>query len=157
MLDFGDVPGWVGAVGTTGALLVSLVLLWQEQRRSDNLRSDQQRDQAKRITAWLEYNLPAGRFEPGATLWAKVRNGSDEPIYDVHAGHLGRQPPGMHPQFFWVGVVAPQQTLQMQVGEEFEPIGTQAWGLDLRFSDASGRHWLREESGRLNPRTFDLD
>lgn len=124
MLDWGDVPTWVGGIGTTGALSVSLFLLFREQRRLEEFRQEELRRQASKVTAWLEYELVDGRFAPGTRLWGRVRNGSEEPIFDVHAGYLGRQAGDYLRQFSWeVGVVPPGQTLEMEVSPDCEPIG----------------------------------
>lgn len=144
-----DLATWLEAIGTSGALAVSLFLLGREQLARKEAAQLAERKQATQVSAWLEWDLPNGQFERGIELWAKVHNTSDEPIFDVHVGELAR-PSERKGFFFWeVGFVAPRETLRMRVDPKFDPIATHAWPVEVRFADAAGRFWHRNDEGKL--------
>jgi hypothetical protein len=53
-VDWGDVPTWVGAVGTVGALFFAVITLRSEFRSRRADEADKRRAQASLVTAWTE-------------------------------------------------------------------------------------------------------
>jgi hypothetical protein len=73
-IDWGDVPTWVGAITTLGALIAAGVLIRVELRRDHREQGRLERnEQADKVAAWFD-------DESGKIL---IRNGSSLPIYNV--------------------------------------------------------------------------
>jgi hypothetical protein len=107
-IEWGDVPTWVGACGTVGALAFAAAAAfvgWQlykvESRRDHDTEQDrrsrefeQRRAQAARISAW-----PSNTGEDAQgnvhinTLGILVRNASELPIFDLAIRFYWRQGP----------------------------------------------------------------
>lgn len=72
---WGDVATWVGSVGTTGALIVAILLAVRDRGRR---RIDAERRQASQVSAWLELAPP-----PENKVLLVARNASLSQINDV--------------------------------------------------------------------------
>jgi hypothetical protein len=71
----GTVPAWVAAIGTAGALIASVVLLFRARRERREDVEDRLKDQARHVSAWLPLT-----GEPGVGFGpVVVVNNSDEP------------------------------------------------------------------------------
>ena len=154
-----DWASWLSAVGTVGAFGVSLWLMsvQMNDRRKD--KEEAKKENAKRVSAWYDDVHPN---PDKANIW--VQNLGDEPIYFavVRAGRAGVDfslPPGINDHLpegennqyteFVFGHVAPGQKLNWNIkklaGGHFPDIPE----IELEFTDAAGRHWLRRSEGGL--------
>lgn len=75
-IDAGDLATWVGAVGTTGALLVSLYLLRDQQQAQRRAEDTDLISEARLVSLWAEK-------APEDAVDVVVRNSNAGPIYDV--------------------------------------------------------------------------
>lgn len=79
-MRWGDVPGWIEALATVGALIAAIVAVrafWrvlgiEQARERDRLVERERGQQADQVAAWLS-------VKPALT----VLNGSSLPVYDV--------------------------------------------------------------------------
>jgi hypothetical protein len=163
---WGDVPTWVGSIGTVAAFGVAAGVYVQSQ-------FDRRRSQAGKVTAWvsggpiffpdpvlgeLEHELiPAFASEipvDRPRIWVEfsIRNGSDELISDVIATLLVGKYSSLPEGSFWDGI----ETRFPEI-----PPGLTTWRADfvhddtkgagivrLQFTDSAGLRWLRV-GGRL--------
>lgn len=158
------VAEWVAAIGTIGAFTVTIGLLWKELREAARRRDDDRRAQARQVSVWpgaVAYNRwddAPRRFEYFVSLG--VRNGSDEPAYDVwifvntptvewvpefrRSLELGLLPPGYRSESHRV-IMGNADYRQ----SEPPHIRTTEVRLELFFRDAAGRLWRRFPNGRL--------
>src|SRR5215510_1002874 len=141
------------AIGTTAAVIVSLVLA----SRAGRLNRSQQ---AEQVTAW--FDGPAEEAEEAREgyleVQVRIKNASDQMIYDLVAyiarvsdpvrvqrdiekehyledciGRIGNVPPG-----------------EMVVRIRHPGHGMhQRWGIEFAFQDAAGRYWFRRANGIL--------
>ena len=135
-VDWGTVPDWIAAIGTTGALLVAVTLLWREQRDHDVA-------QARLVSAWVN-EVDDSRPEPLSGV--VVQNKSDEPVYDViiflfdSVAHAEVGEPGQ--EIFHVEVLPPgtrhRATDSVHARMGHIPL------LTLTFTDSSNRRWTRK-------------
>ncbi|MEY2475113.1 MAG: hypothetical protein QOG87_428 [Actinomycetota bacterium] len=171
-LPAGSLAEWVAAVGTAGAVLASAFLLRHEiQGRRDDEReraalrttefAEAKRRQASALSAWAlatapprEHDENGNRVQMGgnASVRVAVRNGSDEPAYNVRAYvrfHYGEDAGSMgsHPH-----LVPPASTIEFWVDGIELPEGGLAYlpHIELVFTDARGTHWARLHNGRLH-------
>jgi hypothetical protein len=158
-VKFGDVPSWVGAVGSVGVLLIALALLRG------------QRNEIRVGLAEMRANADDRRSEGGrhVTVWVKARD-ADEPPPDpqLRPCEIVLSNRGPEPVFRVVVTLAsrtmtripsaaflslaPGQTCSVPAWvEEFE--GEDAWysGVQVEFTDSLNRRWLRRFDGRLLP------
>ena len=138
----------IGAIATAAGVLLALGLaLWQGRER----QADERRAQAERISAWFEPH-PG----PGPDLEhidATLANSSAVPVYSVLArvvsvqgtyAHRGEGAPGF-PSAYWV----------LPPGRHAVRLGGWSAGMhghpavELAFTDAAGRHWIRRGDGTL--------
>jgi hypothetical protein len=147
------VTDWLTAIGTCGAVIVSLGLALREIRAR---RKQEEQEQAEQITAWLVPLPDAYRDQyPSETcMGIRVHNASNQVIYDVIAeivigrktavgdtlernkgfgAMIGNVPPG--------GFTTPIETGGGMLGRRHS--------IELAFQDAGGRYWLRRGNGRL--------
>lgn len=156
-IDWGDIPTWVSAITTLGALIAAGWVVRIELKRDDRaLTARASAEQADKVAAW-----PGGRR--AGTYFIVLRNSSDLPIYDVAVfaaradsggpppmaiERLDLLPPGDREIPFFV-TKEPRFTAT-RVGFD-EPIvdDEQKWLVVLEFSDSAGRRWRRDNRGRL--------
>jgi hypothetical protein len=131
--QFGTVPEWIAAIGTTLAFFVAFTVLALDLK-------ERHRRQASRVAAWLE------RGRPDATL--HVANSSEEPIYDVRAT----------PQIFGgdyepyrLPVLGPgkDDTSQSIPVPRSQEMSNEYLGVEMLFADSAGRRWKRRRDGTL--------
>jgi len=165
-LAWGDVPTWVGSIGTVAAFSVAAGVYAQAQY-------DRRRAQAAKVTAWLSEGpaffepgpgdelerelIPVGQPELDVSskrVWIafSIRNGSDDLISDVIATLIMLPGSSLPAGSFWDGI-------ETRFGEippgftrwraEFKDTGIEGNGfVRLQFSDTKGQRWVRE-GGRL--------
>lgn len=145
---WGDVPTWLGAIGTLLAFAIALVIYAQSQR-------EMRREQARRISGWVPGGvslikagtplpLPRGRAQVDLVqVKLMIRNDSQELVSDLEAtlvaadgGDIGVAPVG------WVDV-GPGQHIELDqsmpdTGKVRDPVR-----LRISFVDAAGKRWER--------------
>ena len=175
MIQWGDVPTWVAAVGTVGTLASALWQIATERKRriaSDELlRSEQHVRQARLIAAYLgeeqrpKSETPVQAHETGRTEIFLVNN-SSEPVYSVVVGIVFVQGAGPHSLEEMLALdrkqydrQGPITTVSIVPGGLYRVwISGTGWtrilggrgGVEIAFSDASGAHWIRRGTGRLD-------
>ena len=153
---WGDVPTWLGAIGTTLAVSVALLLASNETRLRRRL---EHRQQADRVTAWVVN--PRGPDATGGTFfapaeWVALLNSSDAVVYDVVvslrftvrgsdmpvARHVFAR--FLHPGQSYTRVRGP-------LDDDGEGIAKDVAGnATIAFTDTHGTHWQRDGSGALH-------
>lgn len=89
-MNFGDLPTWVAAIGTVGALVAALIQINVERSRRHaqeaNDRAERRLAQARLVAAFLGSEETRGRPGPGDTDLPRRRSGDGErtPIYVVN-------------------------------------------------------------------------
>ncbi|MBN7327387.1 hypothetical protein I3U72_13535 [Mycobacteroides abscessus subsp. abscessus] len=83
-VDWGNFPEYIAAIGTTGALLISIAV-WRhevEKRHKEDQRRDEadHRAQAERISAWFE---TPGKLDPQGIIRIGLSNASPGVVYEV--------------------------------------------------------------------------
>jgi len=133
-----DYAAWFSAVGTVGALVVALYQVFSGVRQD---RFDRRRAQACKLSAWP--------FENDDII--VVNNHSGEPVYDAVVTFVVKDRDGRHatiPGSRYVLRVLPPGSWKFK-----SPVGWRGMcaypGVELAFSDANGRHWLRTSRGHL--------
>jgi hypothetical protein len=156
--NLGDVPNWIEAIATSGALIATIILLRKEiiSHRLD--RADRRRAQASKISAWV------GPFahDPDAFISfpISVRNSSSEPVYglkvqvvDPNLGndgdiHYFTESPFSGPDFDVLGPGETDlRTYRVQYGGEGRCMTDPA--TRMVFRDSNGVTWLRDSDGLL--------
>ena len=136
----------LSAVGTVGAFATGFVLLRQEHQREELRAEDERRQQAIKVSAWVEAHATAyGARE----LLFHVHNASEMPIYEVS---LPTPEEGTHEAEF-IGLVPPGQTVQRPAPREWLKTYYSPEPVEIEFLDSSGRQWTRDEQGFLTPAT----
>lgn len=151
----------IGSLGTLAAVLVALVAILVDRRARS---SQEHRRQAQNVTAWIS----GGRSSEPETddrgpirgfTAATLLNASDGPVYRVIAwlvlypgapstgeeaaarlGTRSEHPTAIH--------VLPPGSFVVHL-PEFEPGMMRRPAIEIAFTDAAGRHWIRRQSGRL--------
>jgi hypothetical protein len=150
-----DIATWLSAVGTCGAVVVSLRLARQDTVRRE--RRDRRR-QAEFVTAWLGEEVNAGTELHQTVV---IQNSSPQSVYLLIASLVSVQGafrrtavPATRAEkagsIRWqtpVGQVPPGQyeTTIRSAGHGMHL----KLGVELAFRDASGVHWLRSADGVL--------
>jgi hypothetical protein len=161
-VEWGTVPDWLAAVGTLLAFAVALRLLFKELAARREVEEDRRREQARLVSAWTlrdQFQTGFGTYELGFAV--KVRNASQEPVYDLkftlvpyegpfatdpeaarradetvetgtEGGDLGRLPPG--------------ETIRFRIKQRPH---LESLVLGLSFTDSQGRRWKRLPNGTL--------
>lgn len=133
-LDWGSAADWVSAIGTGGALFVSLFFIVRDQRRA---REEARAAQARQVVTWptLITSQSDGRHD----IQGQVSNASPEPIFDLRISIEGDSSvSSTWPDPGLPDLLAPQSSAQFKI---FDSAGTR---LELSFTDAAGRHWQRK-------------
>lgn len=149
-VSLGDLPTWLGGVGTVGALSVGVYQLRE-------FRQDRERQQASQVSAWISahrLSVPDDKFQ--LDLVVSFRNSSSQPISRVHYQVVV----GRDRRRLGIGPLPPDGvTLERKV--PFTPETTEEANsdpaLDIWFIDSSGRHWYRDPTGQLKPEPLPAD
>lgn len=162
-MDWGDVPTWLGGIGTTLAVIVAL---WQSGGETRKRRRDERMSQARQVAAWIEPGdlVPNTDDKPelgDREVAVHIKNGSDVPIYTVivvlvplkgtkaergedvvyvgpeMASHMvfSVVPPGIYETTFALPPWANKED--------------QRTGAEIAFMDSAGRSWARRGNGEL--------
>jgi hypothetical protein len=152
-MNLGNVPEWLGAIGTVRALFFAPQTLRQDHKDARLRDEDRRREQATKVSVWpihpvIDDPARAPRNRRYPTI--KVVNASGLPIFEL-----------------WMLVVFPETNTEtilddrevLPPGEFIEqPLpddlqvvpGFPVSRLVLRFRDASGRRWVRTGAGDLH-------
>jgi hypothetical protein len=127
-IDWGDVPTWVSAITTLGALIAAGIVVHIEMRRDKQSRAlREQEEQAGAVAAWPG---EVGNLKSEDHL--VIRNGSQLPVYRVV-----------------VSVAHRHGTFHISFPEELDDDDPGSVDVVLSFTDAAGRGWRRRADGRL--------
>ncbi len=169
-VDWGDLPAWLGAVGTVGAFAAGLTLL--RRQLNDFERADEERTAAaaSSVSAWWEWDEAAhairflgmgtgggDRIENRPGWVIRVRNGGRAPIYNCVVFIGPRRVATLPPLGYSFPIVPPESTSKATILSEDEAeIVLQSddeeyrrtW-VEVFFRDAEGRMWRRRHDGVL--------
>lgn len=141
--DWGTVPDWFAAVGTTGALLISAQVLRGEVAN----RRRAEANQFSIVARWMEADLPEEPHEPGEGSPPYIgftgRNSGSKPILTAHVDLLLRDGSVRGVAAFGnvsTEVLAPGEDVDW--GNYF-PFDPEVGELFLSFIDGNGRSWRR--------------
>ncbi|TYB94055.1 hypothetical protein FXF53_27415 [Micromonospora sp. WP24] len=167
--EWGDVPTWVGAVASLGALTAATVAarvakrVYQiESERDQQAEADRRereleamRAQASRVSAWWDtaYRVDdAGqRYSLGRA--ALVRNASELPVHSVRVFFHAPLEGGGYEHFGpAIKAVVPPGSVPIDV---YPPVGLSSVEsadvvVEIEFIDAGGLQWKRDTGGRLH-------
>lgn len=133
-VDWGTVPDWFAAIGTTLAFAVAFAVLLRElvERRNQ---------QARLVLCWLESMGYAG---DGQYVDLVIRNASTEPVYDMQVSFDS-------PIRIESGDIGEDYCTPMVAPGDLRIPGELLSALPLRarctyvFTDANGRRWVRSK------------
>jgi HAMP domain-containing protein len=143
--DLGDVPTWILAALATAAF-ISFMLLFLIERGGER-RARLEQSQAAKISAW--YDPRATVYAEGATPglnWLCLINSSSDPVYNCQAelmvadSVLKSMP---------IHIIPPLGRVQVKQVEHPGLEGIRDIAVRLRFTDAAGRRWEKNEKGNL--------
>src|SRR4051794_27038336 len=117
-VHLGDVPTWIAAVGTVGALVAALIQINTERQRRHLLEireaHERHQAQARLISAFLGTEETRGRPVPPGQEFTDnddpsvgrtpiyIINGSDEPVYEPVVGLVAIQGAAPHTMEAWL-------------------------------------------------------
>lgn len=173
-VQWGDVAGWVGGIGTVAAFAATVWLLFQQNRtlreQGEQLRilrvqerdrqEDRRSEQAKFVSAWASNWQPlprmAGALPPDpladtveSGVVVRIRNASEEPVWNVGLmvwSHWGVEAKNV---FTPLQLIPPGETRVADVTIALPKEMSISPPVELVFTDAAGRHWHRDAEGRL--------
>jgi hypothetical protein len=164
---WGTLPDWLAAVGTVGAFIAGLRLLQKELDARREALEDRRRAQARLVAAWTDMQPVPGMLGPPIATPPYehvffVRNGSEEPVYDVSIimvaedsrfaddpeaamrGDGTLEDGAVHAHF---SIVPPGERVRNTISAEIAPSPYPPCA--LTFRDAQERRWKRYPNGRL--------
>jgi hypothetical protein len=156
--NWGDVPTWLGATASVGALLAAVAaaiiarriytIESERDRRAEldrnERRAAERRAQAEAVGAWAD-----GSDESRTCIW--VANGSQLPIWDVVVRVYVPSEPGR--ELGKLVTMASRQVVPPSGGAvKLATVGPEANEslVEVEFRDASGVPWLRDRFGVLS-------
>jgi hypothetical protein len=169
-VELGDLPEWLAAIGTVGALGGALWQIRVERNRriaqDARDREERRREQARKIACWPGESEDPGPIDPwwGTSTPIDLVNGSDEPVYNVVVSIVLVQ-----------GAGAPRTTEELKERAEIQhdaprstaailvPGAWRVWvpgtgwdggmglrlGAEIAFTDRAGVSWIRRGTGAL--------
>ncbi len=158
--DFGDVPTWVGAIATGGALWFAAITY---RRAVDNRRKEQAGRVSvihQRISYQQKSNQQTGQVEESGEALVRVANRNPVSIYDCEVSLLswdwkGRSSKAL--SSLWVSNIQPEsETTELEFSVAPQPKHLKRdWGLPrppirLTFTDNHGSRWRRWPDGKLD-------
>lgn len=148
-------PNWLASVGTISATGVAVWLAFGERRRAmlaeaerDELRAEKSKEVARQVVAWLvEGDVPSSTDLQSRPWRIVLRNGSDQPVFEVAVGVMHDQGKKWH-QVMALDVLPPGQTSEYVL--PFVPIAGSVWPYGrVVFTDPNGQRWARGRNGAL--------
>jgi hypothetical protein len=172
-IQFGDIPTWVAAIGTVGALGAAMWQISNERRRriaqETQDRTERHQSQARLVAAWIgeiESATEDSDYDNGRTA-VELLNGSAEPIYSLVAGLVyiqGAAPKSIEAWFNLKKRSEPDTQVSPPIlllsilppGRWRIWIPASGWGItggrigaEVAFTDRAGAHWVRRATGEL--------
>jgi hypothetical protein len=174
-INLGDLPTWVAALGTVGALGAALWQINTERQRrherEEQERAEQHLAQARLIAAVRGPIRPAGEFTRDGQTGIDLINGSAEPVYRLVVAIVSIQGAGMptiekwvewrdsdygHPVPVTTASILPSGTYRIWIdGLNWGQVLSGRTGAEVAFTDRAGSHWIRHASGQLEELTED--
>lgn len=145
VVDWGNVPTWISAVGTTGALSATVGIIWRDHRKAE--RAD-----AAALSCW-EIPLQGGDSDSLAILHDNihVQNNAARPVYDLVVLTWSGVTVEFGPTHLVQRVLRPGECVGAHVLPSADPLGPEP--VAVAFRDSDGAHWLRDLSAQtLHPR-----
>lgn len=161
-MEWSQVPAWIEAVATVGALLAAGAAAFYAHRtlgvelgRDQARAEEEQAAQADLVAAWVTGS--AVRTHGGVPLRLRnltvvIFNQSPLPVYDLEIRvHTPRRQLGTqaHP------IALPNENEVVWTGggrEDDDPVDPNEYRVAIDFRDAAGRLWTRDERGSLSSR-----
>ncbi len=167
----GNWPEWFGALGTVGVLVAALIQIARERSR---LRTDhkeqlarERRAQAELVSAWIgdvrtsnDFNIKIGAPSDIATN-LELSNASGSPVYRavlsvVDIQGIGWRGEGKAPDGYQVCIsIVPPGRFHLTLHRGFGSGMGSHMAIEIAFTDAAGKYWVRRASGRLDELTVD--
>jgi hypothetical protein len=162
-----SITDWLSGIGTCfgalGTFFAFGAALWQisnerkaRKKAEKEAISERIRAQAVQISAWVVRFMHSQGNQNGVPLLASVLNASKEPVYEViislvsiqGAGYRdARQAPEYYTSRKYLSVLPPgQYYISIPSGGNAMMV---RYGLEICFTDSSGRHWVRKGNGNL--------
>lgn len=136
MIAWGSAPEWFAAVGTVGALAVSLYLIWNER----SLRINQQ---ARSMAVRVEWNRAVAGQNP-RKYFIYINNAGDSPV----RAEITRVGDARYP-VIKMGVIPPHDTKDWDLEEDkFLPESDPPF-VEIEFLDLDGVRWQCNSDGVL--------
>jgi len=133
---------WVGAIGTTGSLIVAIALAMVQLRRH---REDEERAQALRVAAWLDISNVNAQEQ----VRLLARNDSQAYVTDFVGTIVDGLAAGAQPVEEWIAGLRPTGDATVRVTDVPVPAPHEKYRYELtyEFTDARNRRW-RHERGK---------
>jgi hypothetical protein len=168
LLNFGDVPTWLAAIGTVGALLAALFQIRNERRHrhavEERERQDRHLAQARLVSALLGPQEVHPDRPSGGRTAIQLINGSDEPVYGLVLCVVyiqGAAPQSLEDMLamherdetWWPPIttvsILPSNVWRVWIDRANFGILSGRLGIDVAFTDRAGAHWIRRATGGL--------
>jgi hypothetical protein len=147
-MNLGSLPDWLAAIGTVGALFVSLGLLREDRR----LRAVAQ---AARISVWAEWRRALeGHDTSERQYFAYINNASDAPIY-VDLMQVSAEPDDAPRLLVEMGTVPAHETADYGLSDAEFPPGEDPPYLAISFLDTNRVGWSLDSRAILKRRKPD--
>jgi hypothetical protein len=172
-IQVGDIPTWVAAIGTVGALVAALWQISNERKRriiqDAEDRAERHQSQAQLVATWIgeiEQATGSVEYDDGRTA-IELLNGSAEPIYSLVVGLVyiqGSAPKSLEAWFKLKKQSEPDHQVSPPVmilsilppGRWRVWFPASSWGIlsgriggEVAFTDRAGAHWIRRAKGNL--------
>lgn len=164
--DWGDVPTWLNAIVTTGALVAAAiaaraawaVLGFQRDTESKRGEAEERAAQADLVAAWHD-TWRVGRSATLRSRGAVLLNQSPLPVYELTVAFLG--PDNIKRASVTLPVVPPGEQkvswpyeLRTPAGQDEHRVplyveSLSEFSVAIDFRDTAGRLWYRDRDGRL--------
>ena len=152
MLSFFAAALWFGvpwsdaleSFGTSLAFVGGVFVFAYDRAKT---RRKEERSQAELVTSWFEIKRDPNRslLEFTDPMRSVVRNNSKACIYNVETFVVGEAQDGV------VSVIPPEgETSCDGYSESLGDLWGKERGIAIAFTDAGGRHWRRDEHGKLH-------
>lgn len=135
MIAWGNAAEWFAAVGTVGALAVSLYLIWNER----SLRINQQ---ARRMAVWSEWDRTVAGQNP-RKFFVYISNAGDSPVHARISKVGGSNYPVI------MGVIPPHGIKDWGLEEDKFPPEGNAPFVEIEFMDLDRVYWQCNSDGVL--------
>lgn len=177
MLDWGDVPSWLGGLGTTAAFIVAFcgqrkergdrqeaIREEREDRQEDIQRLEDKEHQSRQVAAWIEKTGGSSQEDEAREAAREVvflQNTSHMPIYNVVVtlvsgtsvgSTTGEQMVETDPKTMSrrVFLVLPPGLHETEMEQQVPDGSFARYTVEVAFTTTDGKHWARRGTGRLD-------